>query len=80
MLALHLLQDFRRRGGQARPLDVSALMALLYWPSCTTHLALLKLLAEVEDDEHDCLLARDRASSRALHHREDKSLSAQRWR
>ena len=58
--------------GEASPSDVRALMVLLHWLSCAASLALLKLLVEKEDDECDCLLARDLPSSRASDQREDQ--------
>ena len=43
---------------------------MLYRLSCAARLALLKLLVEVGEDERNCVLARDRASSRASDQRE----------
>ncbi len=48
-------------------------MALLYRSSCAARLALVELLVEVGEEERDCFLARDRASSRTSDQRETKS-------
>ena len=68
--------------GEARPLEVRALMALEYWPTCTARLA-LRMLWETDVIEEDACSERldsERPSSKASDHRLAMSPSDHRWR
>ena len=68
--------------GEARPLEVRALMALEHWPSCTARLA-IRMLWETDVDEEDACSERldsERPSSKASDQRLAMSPSDYRWR